>query len=283
MFGRSKIQNDDLKAAWVCEEFPVIAVNSVQFQRIALPAAWRILTELFRRHGSTHKLRLLHSHPGISYAGQLRLFVDPTPDAVTESLQLVMNIAGETGRFEIQRDFQQMTNGDYLQPALQGNLAMTLETIERAFGWATPALLPPSSPDVLVMRLIAEVLTAACLDINNIGVETAWFDWSGGCKVQTWVEQFGVDANAINLKLHSGASWDSCFMGVSNLVRIGVVADDTMLSDGWAFNLDSGIAIGTNGSQPSQRFYVKDLYEKCGRRMEHVAAHVLAKLRESTH
>lgn len=58
---------------------------------LVLAVAWRLLTELFRRHLATNDLRLPRTHPGVSHYGQLRLLVNPRVGYVQRCTQLVLN------------------------------------------------------------------------------------------------------------------------------------------------------------------------------------------------
>lgn len=110
---------------------------------LVLSVAWRLLTELFRRHGASHELRLLRCHPGISMAGQLMLLVDPEPQTILHCTRLILNLGGAVGTYEVCVRGAQTADGNFLAPALAGDLAAILDRVEAAMGFTAPTRLPP--------------------------------------------------------------------------------------------------------------------------------------------
>jgi hypothetical protein len=146
---------------------------SVHKHGLVLSVAWKLLTELVRRHGKTHDLRLLRSHPGTSVAGQLKLLVNPRSEGIHNCTQVALNLGGPVGTFEVYLNGGQTTTGDFLMPALAGGLATVLDEVERAMSLNAPPLLPASTPQMLTMRLVSEMMTATWLDRQEYGLETA--------------------------------------------------------------------------------------------------------------
>jgi hypothetical protein len=68
---------------------------------VVLAVAWRLLTELFRRHHASHDLRLLRSHPGSSMAGRMAMYVDLRGGDLFGCTRLTLNLGGPTGTFEV--------------------------------------------------------------------------------------------------------------------------------------------------------------------------------------
>lgn len=214
-------------------------------------------------------------------AGQLRLLANPNPESVTSCSQVILNMGGTAGTFEVQANGHSIASGDFLNRALAGDLTGVVGGIERALGWQQPTSLPPSSPATLAMRLIAEMLTTTCLDLQASGIETAWFDWAGGCRIQSWAESFGLDVPGINKKLTSGnANWQAEFLRVSGYLRLGTIVDDSMSRKGWVFDIDQGTVSWMDGGQLGPPIVIQDGYVKSRRRLEPLAAKLLIKQRQ---
>lgn len=139
---------------------------------LVLAAAWRLLTELFRRHASGHELRLLQAHPGSSRFGQFKLLVNPRVGHVHTTTQLVLNLGGPTGGYEVHIGGAEVSRGDFLTAALSGRLSDVLERVDTAMGLRAPDQLPPSTPSVLAVRSVAELLSSSWLDRQDYGIET---------------------------------------------------------------------------------------------------------------
>ncbi len=155
---------------------------------VPLAVAWRIVTELFRRHYSSRNLRLLRNHPGSSVNGQLRLLVNPSAGRLADCDQLIMNLGGPTGTFEVRKSGACTAQGEFLWTALSGDPIQVVDRIEQHLGLRGPSLLAPTAPAVLVMRLVSDLLASTFVDRAGLTVETAWFDWSGGSRVQQWTQ-----------------------------------------------------------------------------------------------
>lgn len=247
---------------------------------LVLSVAWRLLTELYRRHSADHQFRLMRTHPGISVAGQLRLLVNPGEETVHSCTQLVLNLGGQTGTYEVQVNGTQSGRGDFLMRALAGQFLAVVHELETAIGFRAPERLPPSTRPVFAMRLVAEVLTATWLDRQEYGIETVWFDSSGGARVQPWAVALGVDVRELESGMESGRlSWEAVYWQVSGLFRLGSIHDGSVSAKAWAFDMDQGIAVKLDGNRPTQSIDIQNSYVKHGRQLELSAAMLLADLR----
>lgn len=254
--------------------------GSVQ-RRLALPVAWRVLTELVRRHGASNSLRIIQTHPGISVDGQLVLLINPRPETMTTCPQIVLNIGGSSGTFEIRVGDSTTASGDYLWPTLAQGLGYVLQTLEYQMGWKEPVSLPPSSNQMLTLRLVSELLSGMWLDRNTPGIEFAAFDSSSYCSVMSWSSVLGVDVTKRQAQLGSGQeTWTSICLSLSGLFRLAISKDLQGKNEGWVFDMDTGRACWAVGDQMNELIHLPDAYQKSHRRLEPIAARMLERLRQ---
>lgn len=257
-------------------------ISEVVRRRFALPVSWRLFTELVRRHGTTHALRVVQTHPGASVAGQLVLLVNPRPETILDCPQLVLNVGGPTGTYDVRVSGSSIASGDYLWPTLAGGFGQVLNAVERCLGWQAPSSLPASSNQMLTMRLVAEVLSAMWLDRRQPAIEFAFFDWSGGCKVRSWSRALGVDVVNLQRLLDTGEQpWASVCLSVSGFFRLTIATDEQSANEGWVFDMDAGRACWTHNDQAGEVIHLPDAYKKSHRRLEPIAASLLARLRQA--
>ena len=247
---------------------------------LVLAAAWRLLTELFRRHASGHELRLLQAHPGSSRFGQFKLLVNPRVGHVHTSTQLVLNLGGPTGVYEVHVGGAEVSRGDFLTAALSGRLGDVLDRVDTAMGLRAPDQLPPSTPAVLAMRSMAELLSSSWLDRQDYDIEAAWFDWSGGARVQPWASHFGIDVARLQAGLDSGSrGWEEVFLEVSHLFRLGTIKDGDLCDESLVVNMKTGVVTSFAGNQVGKSLALQQAYRKHGGRLEPLAAELLIELR----
>jgi len=103
-------------------------------------------------------------HPGNSQYGQLKLLVNPMVGFVQTCTQLVLNLGGPAGTYELMSNGVEAARGDFLTPALTGHLTDALGQLEESMGLRAPLKLPPSTKPVLAMRSAAALLTSSWLD-----------------------------------------------------------------------------------------------------------------------
>lgn len=247
---------------------------------LVLAVAWRLLTELFRRHATDHELRLIQTHPGTSRFGQLKLLINPRVGHIHTSTQLVLNLRGETGTYEVFANGFESSHGDFLTPALSGDLGAVLDRVEAAIGLRAPAQLPPSTPAVLAMRTTAELLATSWLDRQVYGIETAWFDWSGGVRVQQWATHFGVAVGTLQAGLDSGhLGWEEVFLEVSHLFRVVAQKDGDLSGRSLVVDMKEGVITSFDGGKLRKSLALLPAYKQNGGRLEPLAAELLIELR----
>lgn len=250
---------------------------------LVLSVAWRLLTELFRRHGAAQDLRLLRSHPGNSVSGQLKLLINPRGDELNACPQLVLNLGGPVGMFSMYVNGVETTAGDFLTPTLAGDLAGVLSLMEQALGLRAPTSLPSSTPTELAMRLVSEVLTATWLDRQDYGIETAWLDWSGGSRVLPWAVHLGFDVAGLQASLEIGRlEWGEVYLQVSALVRLGVMKDGILVGRTFAFDMRAGTIVRLDDGKAGEPIDIRQSYSKHGRRLEPLVAQLLMELRRGS-
>ncbi len=143
-----------------------------------------------------------------------------------------------------------------------------------------PSQLPPSTPPVLAMRVVAEVFAASWLDRQDYGFETAWFGWSGGSQVQPWAGHFGIDVSGLQSGLDTGRlNWESVYLQLSGLFRVGVMVNGDLGPRAWAFDMGAAVAYRLEGKQLRETLDIQQSYLDSGRRLEPLAARLLAAMR----
>lgn len=263
---------------------------SPQALRPALPRAiaWRLLTELQRRHGDRHRQQIVRAHPGNSPEGQLLLMVEPERGRWQGCPRVTLNLGGPTGTFEVQGTAATQRVGDFLHTALTQGMDAALATIEDALGWRAPATLPKSSPRTLAMRLVAELLAASWLDRDPLALQHAWFDSSLGCDIRAWASDLGLDREAVATMSTAAlagdaATWDR-LMGAVRLVHesVGSTNPDRDVPQ-LLVSLHDGVAVlKCPASAAPERIDLRASYSAAGRRLEPLAAQLLAALRQAT-
>lgn len=258
---------------------PELACRSLR-PGLTLATSWRVLTELWRRHCGGHDLRLLHTHPGASERGQLCMLVDSRAGQVMDCPRLALNLGGPTGSYEVHVEGRRVAEGQYLWPTLTDDPARVVDSLERQLGLRAPAALPASTPSVLVMRLVAELLTTTCLDRNGLAVENAWMDWSGGVSVQPWVVFFGRDAKDIQQRVDSGQlDWQRAYLDVSPLLRVAPSTGDATAPTECLMDMLAGQVLVQRHGKTTETIDVAQAYAAAGRQLEPLAARLLAALR----
>jgi hypothetical protein len=195
--------------------------------------------------------------------------------------RLVLNLGGPTGTYEVHVEGRCVAEGQCLWSTLtDDDPAQVVDGLERQLGLRTPAALPASTSPVLVMRLVAELLTATCLDRNGLAVETTWMDWSGGVSVQPWVAFFGRDAKDIQQRVDSGQlDWQRAFLDVSPLLRVAPSTGDATAPTQCLMDMLAGQLLVQRYGKTTETIDVAHAYGAAGRRLEPLAARLLAALR----
>jgi hypothetical protein len=136
-------------------------------------AAWRLASELVRRHPDT--TRILHTHPG---GGQYDCLTITSPTTNRKKIQL-----NRTGTIQVNDRFDDRTD-ELWEPTdwddyLRADPREFLDRLERASGLPTPSHVPQSSPMTLTYRVLAAVAATAVKSVHPIHIESGQFDTSG--------------------------------------------------------------------------------------------------------
>ena len=245
---------------------------------VPLAVAWRIVTELYRRHYSACNLRLLRNHPGSSVNGQLRMLVNPSAAGVMDCDQLVLDLGGPTGTFEVQAGGSCCGEGEFLWASLSADPISVVDRIERYLKLPHSSSLPKTAPAVLVMRVVSDMLAASSMDRTGLAIETAWFDWSGGSKVQPWARYFGKDVAALQRIVDVGGDWQAVYFDVSNLLMLARSSEGEPASSEVLFDLNEAVALVLENDQVVETIESMKAYDQAERRLEPLTARIFSRL-----
>lgn len=174
-------------------------------------------------------------------------------------------LGGPTGTYEVLVSGTDTLRGDFLAPGLAGQLPTLLGEIEVAMGLRAPISLPASTPPVLSMRVVAELLTLVWLDRQEYGLETEWFDWSGDARAQPWASHFGVDVARLQAGLDSGSlGWEEVFLEVSHLFKLGVMKEGDLCDGSLVVNMNTGVVTSFAANQVCKSLSLQPAYRKHG-------------------
>lgn len=181
--------------------------------------AWQVIAEMWRRHGSHRKLRLLETHPGASIEGQLRLLIDWDSTADQIARGVVFNIGGTSGTCCVTRScIDNESSIDFVTPMLVGDPSLLIDRLDRELGLTTPSRLPPSSAAVVVARTLASALLSQCFSRNSLRVTMGWLDMSAGSAVPDWTQMIYPESTALKEQVQSGkVSWNQAFDQLGHL------------------------------------------------------------------
>lgn len=226
------------------------------------------------------RLRLLRTHPGASLAGQLRILINPTRETLATCWQVVLNLGGPCGTYEVHAPRGLQCTGDFLSRSISGELGTVLDEILRAVGWSRPVVMPRSLPSVLAIRSVADVLAAGWLDRNAYDIETGWFDASSGCHVMPWIAAFGLDPTALQKALDTGSrTWDSIAWDVSGYLRIHMRDSVSATDTGLLFDLDTGTVRWAGNASAAEIVDIETVYRHHGRTLEPLVGQLMLALR----
>jgi hypothetical protein len=150
--------------------------------KVSTAIAWRIMTELCRRHHATQKLQIYETHPCSGQYDCLSLYA-----SVGDKYRHLCDFNRQSDHLHIWYPNHELTHelhwpdhNNYVQAVLQANdhkdVVNQIESI---------LLLPnthnhkSSTPPVLMMRIVAEVLEQTALSRKNIDIRWAIHDSSG--------------------------------------------------------------------------------------------------------
>lgn len=158
--------------------------------------AWRIITELVRRHQTTCRLRVLETHPGggqydclsLGFSRGTLSFAVRLCDFNVGSQRLhIWNTFGEP-RARLQ-DLKWPHGNDYVQPFLESLDPKNVATLGLPVA-KTPT--PVTTPATLVLRVIASVMERNAFSRLRVEARCCWHDSSGmeGSYAESWIKHF---------------------------------------------------------------------------------------------
>ena len=153
-----------------------------------------------------------------------------------------------------------------------------VDRIEQHLGLRGPSLLPPTAPAVLVMRLVSDLLASTFVDRAVLAVETAWFDWSGGSRVQQWAQHFGRDVTSLQRIVDAGGDWQSVYLDVSDLLRLASPAEGEQARTEVLFDLRHAVALVLEPDKVAEKVELMKAYDQAERRLEPLTARMLSRL-----
>jgi hypothetical protein len=152
-----------------------------------------------------------------------------------------------------------------------------VDRIEQQLKLPNRSSLPKTAPAVLVMRLVSDLLAASFMDRTGLAIETAWFDWSGGSKVQPWAKHFGKDVAALQRILDIGGLWQAVYFDVSDLLRLARSSEGGPASS-VLFDLNEAVALVLENDQVVESIELMKAYDQAERRLEPLTARMLSRL-----
>ena len=156
--------------------------------------AWRVIAELYRRHAHECFFHILEVHPGISVRGQLRLVVGEVSGLGSPSNPgITFHLGGPSGTCDVTAIHGTTVSGfNYVASMIAQDPALTVDRLEAALGLRRSAVVPTSSPSILAVRLMADVMCHEWLARTPLRVTAGWVDASAGCHVAGWTKHFSV-------------------------------------------------------------------------------------------
>lgn len=206
------------------------------------------------------------------------MLVHPSAGGVVDCDQLVLNLGGPTGTFEVQAGGSCCGEGEFLWAALSADPINVVDRIEQHLKLPNRSSLPKTTPAVLVMRLVSDMLAASFMDRTGLAIETAWFDWSGGSKVQPWARHFGKDVAALQRILDIGGLWQAVYFDVSDLLRLARSSTGEPASSEVLFDLNEAVALVLENDQVVEAIDLMNAYDQAERRLEPLTARILSRL-----
>lgn len=245
--------------------------------------AWQAMTELWRRHSARRSLTVLESHPGTSIEGQLHLLLDWSPSRLMGSTGLVFNIGGPAGTCHVQHEGQDVVEPvDFVTPLLSTAPSSFVDRLEREMGLTPAPALPPSTPAVLVARMLAAALASHCLTTRPLSVTMGWADMSVCPTAPLWTRVFDPSGPELTEQVNAGKlRWADA---VERLGHLSALHQDTgngpMLdaeSPFVAVDWRAGMMV-LGGESSAERINLMSGYQQAGRTLSPLVARALAHL-----
>lgn len=160
--------------------------------------SWQVVAELLRRHHKACQLRVLETHPGGGTYDCLSLCYPRCGDVFGGHLVSFNVLSGHlfvwhpygTPRVRLEQLGWPEGNNYVLAYLAAEDPKTVVDSIEALVGLPPePPQLPPTTPPVLVARIVAGVLKRYLLARHRVEVRCGWFDSSGagGSYVDRWV------------------------------------------------------------------------------------------------
>jgi hypothetical protein len=156
-------------------------------RKITSAITWRIVAELFRRHEGDRKLTVLETHPGGGMYDCLSLISGENSDVIhlcdfnQQSRHLHPFVTGSQGHTALCRCDWPDGNDYVLQWLRVDDPKTVVDQIESVLGLSEfgSAALPPTTPSVLVIRLIADLCKTFMLERFGLDIRNGYFDTAG--------------------------------------------------------------------------------------------------------
>lgn len=230
---------------------------------------WRIVTELIRRHHQRFSLRVYELHPGGGQYDCLAILGGEGGDSFAKQIAH-FNIQSQHLHVFHPLDTESsnpqrvgLPDNDYVLAFLQADDPReVVDRIERALGMPqVQAPLPPSTPAVLGLRVIAGLLERFALSRLQLEARCAWHDSSGmegSYPVMSWLAPFPSLRDKV--KAHNQAlDWVHLARVAGRVWRVGPVG---MNEQGFA--IDLGTAEACALGNVSDRTSLWKIYQQRG-------------------
>ncbi|MFO0713626.1 MAG: hypothetical protein U0353_27485 [Sandaracinus sp.] len=154
--------------------------------------SWRLIAELYRRHAHRGTLRIIHFHPGLSAWGVLRLQEGwERPDAPRIDVSLG---GGDDGLLVVEPwrpveapPIARWPDRNLVRALLAAPDPKTvIDDVEASAGLGPIEQLPPSTPSVVAVRAIAEVLARHALGRRSLRASCGFHDASPDPFITSW-------------------------------------------------------------------------------------------------
>jgi hypothetical protein len=251
--------------------------------RVKSAATWLLVSELMRRHHVVEDLQLEYSHPGLSAHGLLRLRRPGSPGAEQPAIVLHMG-GGDCGKLEVAIPFgvPRMSLAELKWPQDSHVLAVlgaadpkeVVDAIEAVAGLPERATLLPTTPPVLVARIISGFLQRQAFTRVTWRASCGFLDASNGSKPADWVSIFDEVASEVRSLRERSAPWEAVSKAAGRLwllhraaVHAGP-AESLSDCDGDSVVLDMVTGRAISARDPRKRADMVQLYEEGGRRLD---------------
>lgn len=243
--------------------------------------AWRVVAELYRRHAHEHELRIHHIHPGLSAWGILRLQDGVAGESERPHIDISLG-GGDNGSVSV-RPWREVETPP-LERWQDRNIVRELiaardpksvvDDVAESAGLRVDQPVPASTPSVLAVRVIAEMLERRSLSRQTLRASSGFQD-SADPIITTWARAAPTIHEPLGQVPH--ATLRECQLANriwalhSSLEHEGPAGDD-LPRGSVVFDLRDGSL--WPASSPRERVALTALYEKHDRRLSDVVHEV---------